>query len=348
MIICKTENFFNHLAKLPGDIKKVYGKQEAIFKVNWLDSRLHSKRIKELIEKFDKKVYVISSQNRFAIKVARANSVPCAFLDGLSWFWKKIPDDHLIADIIFWINYPNITKKIPVKLTDKIFIIHGITEQVGKSIKKRRKGETLMYIGGCNNPLTDHPTHYLDLLTELIIFIKRKGINMELSTDLNSKTYLKKYSEVFNIIKIYDHSSFINKLSITGKFITNGGQTAFLEAAHVDTIISFFLPINLSQFSLINNLASIKMEFSGLRWENYIKLPKTFYQYSEKDAINFLNKQSLKIIKTPKILEKVCNDFYDLLVLSVHSGDQKKFSTIIGSSGAEDIFKIIKKSWGLK
>ena len=48
MIICKTENFFNHLAKLPGDIKKVYGKQEAIFKINWLDSRLHSKRIKEL------------------------------------------------------------------------------------------------------------------------------------------------------------------------------------------------------------------------------------------------------------------------------------------------------------
>lgn len=48
MIICKTENFLDHFKKLSGDIKEVYNRQETIFKTNWLDSRLHAKRIKEL------------------------------------------------------------------------------------------------------------------------------------------------------------------------------------------------------------------------------------------------------------------------------------------------------------
>lgn len=48
MIIHKTRDFIDSFEKLPLEIKKLYRKQEAIFKVNWLDPRLHIKRNKEL------------------------------------------------------------------------------------------------------------------------------------------------------------------------------------------------------------------------------------------------------------------------------------------------------------
>ena len=47
-VIRKTKTFLSYLSKLPNDVSKIYKKQEEIFLENWLDSRLHSKRLKEL------------------------------------------------------------------------------------------------------------------------------------------------------------------------------------------------------------------------------------------------------------------------------------------------------------
>src|SRR3989338_3660640 len=86
--------------------------------------------------------YVISSQNKFAVKAAKRGNIPSAFLDGLAWFWTNIPADHFLADIIFWINYPRIRAKIPINYKDKIVIINGITEALEKNIITKRKGIT--------------------------------------------------------------------------------------------------------------------------------------------------------------------------------------------------------------
>ena len=48
MFILKTEDFIKGFERLPAEIKRIYRKQENIFKINWLDSRLHAKRLKEL------------------------------------------------------------------------------------------------------------------------------------------------------------------------------------------------------------------------------------------------------------------------------------------------------------
>ena len=48
MIINKTKDFVKEFEKLPLEIKKIYQKQERIFKESWLDPRLHTKRVKEL------------------------------------------------------------------------------------------------------------------------------------------------------------------------------------------------------------------------------------------------------------------------------------------------------------
>jgi mRNA-degrading endonuclease RelE of RelBE toxin-antitoxin system len=48
MIIIETEDFKKDLKDLPNNIKQLFKKQKEIFKQNWLDPRLHTKRIKEL------------------------------------------------------------------------------------------------------------------------------------------------------------------------------------------------------------------------------------------------------------------------------------------------------------
>lgn len=48
MRIRKTSDFSDGLKQLPSDIKRLFKKQEIIFNVNWLDARLHAKRLKEL------------------------------------------------------------------------------------------------------------------------------------------------------------------------------------------------------------------------------------------------------------------------------------------------------------
>ncbi len=49
MVIHKTKDFIEELAELPVEIRKLYQKQEAIFRKNWLDRRLHTKRLKEFL-----------------------------------------------------------------------------------------------------------------------------------------------------------------------------------------------------------------------------------------------------------------------------------------------------------
>ena len=47
MVIHKTKDFIEELAALPAEIRKLYRKQEAIFKRNWLDQGYIQKRLKE-------------------------------------------------------------------------------------------------------------------------------------------------------------------------------------------------------------------------------------------------------------------------------------------------------------
>lgn len=48
MRLTKTDDFGKDLKDLPKDILAIVDKQEKIFHKNWTDSRLHTKRIKEL------------------------------------------------------------------------------------------------------------------------------------------------------------------------------------------------------------------------------------------------------------------------------------------------------------
>jgi mRNA-degrading endonuclease RelE of RelBE toxin-antitoxin system len=46
MVIHKTDDFRASAEKLPHDAKRILKRQEAIFQNNWLDARLHLKKLK--------------------------------------------------------------------------------------------------------------------------------------------------------------------------------------------------------------------------------------------------------------------------------------------------------------
>ena len=48
MVIHKTDDFLRAANRLPKGIQDLLKKQERIFQGNWLDPRLHTKRVKEL------------------------------------------------------------------------------------------------------------------------------------------------------------------------------------------------------------------------------------------------------------------------------------------------------------
>ncbi|MBI2057439.1 MAG: type II toxin-antitoxin system RelE/ParE family toxin [Candidatus Yanofskybacteria bacterium] len=48
MVIFKTKDFEKELKKLPSEIKSLFKKQKTTLEDNWLDPRLHTKKIKEI------------------------------------------------------------------------------------------------------------------------------------------------------------------------------------------------------------------------------------------------------------------------------------------------------------
>ena len=109
--------------------------------------------------------YVIGSQNRFCVRVAKRAGIPCAFIDTLAWFWKEIPADHLLADEIFWIKFPQIQRKIPSGKKN-IHIVSSIVTTIPSSGIKKYK-QLIIHIGGAKYPLMEKlPYNYLNLISE--------------------------------------------------------------------------------------------------------------------------------------------------------------------------------------
>ncbi len=301
--------------------------------------------ITEVLNSISGRKYVVSSQNRFAIRSAKKCNIPSAFLDGLSWFWREIPEEHFLADIIFWINYPGIKNKIPASQKNKIILVGGITEDVKKSNLIKRNGIEF-YLGGCKNPLAPIPRHYLDLSANLLNLAIAKSLVNGISTDRKSQEYLKKYPTVSKKIKISSHTDFIKRIAGPELFITNGGQTAASEAAALNTPISFLLPMNLSQESLINKVLLENKDYPALSWSKYIKPPSNLFSYSEKRALGYYDAASKSILEDKKKLSLLRRDFLQMLSQGKNT-ELPKILKGLGSTGAKNIFDALEKKWNL-
>lgn len=288
---------------------------------------------------------VISSQNRFAVHAAKSLDIPSAFVDGLAWFWKKIPTDHLIADEVFWMNYPHIKDKLP-KNFDKIHIVPAIID-VENDISDRNK--ILIHIGGCKNPLTDiFPKYYLDILANSLsnFFDADKII---VTGGAEAIEYLKS-KLIKNKIKIVSlkHHEFIQELSKSKHFITTAGQTATLEAFALGIPTSFLMPMNLSQLALTNILSEYNAAPQSLSWNSYYSEETDPTSLSEKDAIIEFSKYAEKIYKDKQIQTRLENDIRRMIASIPDQREQIGFIKYLGKNGADTIVDILTKKWDIK
>lgn len=288
--------------------------------------------------------YVFSSQNRFAIYAAKQCGIRSAFLDGLSWFWQTVPDDHYIADIIFWLNYPNISIKIPHNYRNKISIIPGIVDNF-KLVPNSKRSGSMFYIGGCKNPLTSLPHFYLDMIAQIYNSTNLAKIKLMIAADEESVKYLSQYPKLLSITKNFNHNTFIHALAKVSSLITNGGQTASIEAFNASTSISYFLPINQSQNALVKSILSIDKYYPCLQWEKYFQMPKNMNYLTEKEALEIYEDKSRTILNNQNLFNIVKNDFSHLIAdRGFHA---PTLFNQIGTNGSEEIFKILHEQWGI-
>ena len=292
--------------------------------------------------------FIVSSQNRFAIYAAKKLGLPCAFLDGLAWFWKDIPSDHFIADYIFWMRYPGREKK-PQSNSQNIFLVPAIVdiETTEPAIDSR----ILLHVGGCENPLTKAlPVAYLDLLgavlNDLEDISKQKTM---LTGGMRALEHLKLRGLKGIKMKTLKHDDFIAELKKADHFITTAGQTASLEAFALGIPTSFLLPTNLSQLAFTDMLTEFGATVNQLEWVSYVS-PINFQKIrdlTEKEALYELTRYAEGILNNNNKLERYKEDFHALFHTHPSSVAQQEFIKTIGVNGAEKIVEILDKGWRL-
>jgi len=91
MKIEKTKEFIKEYEKLPVRIQSLYKKQEKIFISDWLDSRLHIKRIKEM-----KGVYSFRITRKYRVLFYFSKEIAIFFAIGHKKIYMEIKKGNLL------------------------------------------------------------------------------------------------------------------------------------------------------------------------------------------------------------------------------------------------------------
>lgn len=286
--------------------------------------------------------YIVSSQNRFVIKVAKRLGLPCAFLDGLAWFWDEIPSDHLLADIIFWIKYPDITKKTPAK--DNIQLVSGISLVLPDQIKNPEKNLTIIHLGGGANPLTKTlPFDWLDILISAIGKVEEKRLLVCGGEELIK--YFQKFIPFKQINSVtLNHQDFLSVLTKAKRLVTTGGQSATVEAMAMGIPVAFLPSYNLSQSALVEYLRAKGAAPLRFDWQDLgLAIPKG----KEVDAINIYGSYAKKVKGDYWLLAESVDKIKSLIEDKIRDSGQKAFIKNLGNSGAKEIFSRLASLWSL-
>ena len=207
----------------------------------------------------------------------------------------------------------------------------------------RKAGDQiLVHIGGCKNPLVDSfPKSYLDIISELVeAYIGTRTIKITGGNDAINYLNTRKKKKNIEYISL-KHENFVDEISKSAHFVTNGGQTAVLEAFSIGIPTSFLLPMNLSQKALIDTLKSFGLLNKSLNWENYVRVVKDINVLSEKEAISEIISYSINLILDNQSFQILQQDFLSMIETPPDTIGQERFIKYIGTSGAEEIASTI-------
>ncbi len=295
-------------------------------------------------------VYVIGIQNRFCIRVAKKLGIPCAFLDILAWFWKEIPQDHLIADEIFWIRFMGIENK--PEYSKKISIISGIVESTMHNASTPNQSSLLIHIGGAKYPVINGIVkNYLRLLSYGLNALARDNRYdvIYFVSSVDSVEYINTLITPSDVLKIgvMTRDTYLSTLNSCKNFLTTAGVSSTLEALYARKPTSFLLPINLSQMALTDFFESKGFETHKQIWEKFVSLGDNIRNMTEKEGIVRIEQYSADIVSSPILLQKYIDDFKLLSNTVPDTSNLNDIITYMGNSGSEEMFAILKNKWSL-
>lgn len=297
-----------------------------------------------LLENFNNP-YVVSFQNRFAVSVANKRKIPNVFIDMLTWFWEKIPEEYLISDCYYCINFPNIQDKIKSIDFDKRVIVPAIIGNIPKNIEEKTI-DLLIYIGGTQSPLNDKlPESYLMLLADALNTLENHS-NCIVCGGQKALDYLSIFIKRSNIkLLSLKREQFIETLSNSSRFVTTAGMGTTLEAFSIGIPTSFLLPINLSQRALVLLLKDQSVNPIYMLWEDYFNYGYNYDSMSEKEGIVVYQSLANQVLNDKKLKERVLRDTIALFNKKICSTNQKNFINSIGTNGAQVIVDDLAIRW---
>ncbi len=306
-------------------------------------------RNEEEIERYLQTVsrpFVIGSQNRFCIAVAKRLSIPCAFIDTLAWFWKEIPPSHLDADEIFWVKFPGMERKL---LSDKsIHLISSLLTPIPRSAEMR-KDQLIIQLGGVSYPLREGlPTHYLELLAAALNRFSSKKMYRRLIVAAGSEAIhflrMRITSPLFEL-RTFTKAEFVHELERTSHLVTAAGISSTLEAFSAEIPTSFLLPLNLSQVALTDLLEPVGACPQQITWETYVSVDEHLREMTEREALPEIEKYAQIVEGDRSAFERFSQDLQEMCFSIPDQHEQVAFVRQLGDTGAPELVTILKKTW---
>lgn len=290
--------------------------------------------LKTLLAKYNHP-FVICVLNKIAIKTAKSLGLKAYFIDSLSWMWKKIPEEYLLADTYYCFDLFDIRKKIPDKKNIKI--IPPVFGKLPKSVVNK-KPYTLLHLGGFVNPYQRQIFRpYLNLLIDSL---QNYAISQPLTITGGREAiqYMKKRLKNHHIrFETYGRNQFLQTLNQASRFITTSGLTATLEAFALKTPVSFIPPTNLSQYRILELLSDIGCAEIKMEWRDITEVNENFAGLNEKESIVKINKLAEGVYNDLQLRDLFITQFRQLLNSRPSKKDQYKVISNFTGDGAKVI-----------
>ena len=288
--------------------------------------------------------YVVSSLNRFAIRVAHEKGIPNCFIDSLTWMWKEIPKEYLLTDLYFALDFPGVNIvlnrypsiiKVPYFIDKKAASGHFVENDI------------LVHVGGCINPLIKKcPESFLKLICLAISKIKNKKILV--SGGQEAVSFMSGFFDGKNVqCKTLKKEAFLSALLHTKHFVTTSGLNASLEAFNYGIPTSFLMPTNLSQWENLQVFDVYKAAPNKVTWEDIIEQNMNIHAQTEKAAIEIIIETADKVLEQPPLKKKCIELLEKVCMIIPDKQKQGEFIKSIGSNGAEVVAKILQEKWEL-
>lgn len=300
--------------------------------------------LSEYLSSLEGGVVCVGSQNRFIINAAKRIGLKSIFIDGLGWFWETIPESHLVADKIYWTNFPNLMMQDKV-IPERVSVV-GLLQDSCVWAPDLQNPFYLVSLGGCSNPIRSGlQENYLKLIMNILanIYIKT-GVSIEVALGDSAREYVLKNSltPVGVTVHTYDHFDMMQRFSQCTHHFSAGGQSSSMEALISKVPTTFYLPSNMSQvfFQKVFNRYCSGDYYT--HWESVIAGLVEFNESSELLAIDMIEDFSGQILGNNVLIDKIVN--HCIKTIQSPNSDIFKLVEELGNNGAQKIVSDIA-SW---